>query len=683
MQPLVSQCVSLDLWDTILRRKCHPDEVKLFTAQKMLHLVLPYLEKKTFSTLDLLKRRQDVEFKIGNAQRQNGNDDEYEIEEVLRKCIHDIVPSPIATSLLDTITMQLVQAEIEQEIAVTYLDKALIRYLQSCEFEKLVITSDFYMSAEKVDTILAVHSFPFAIEATFISCDIKRNKRSGRLFQHVCTTLNLDTDHLVHIGDNFHSDVTMAKKNNIRAVHFTGSEEEKKRKKYHAFFSLRQNVDAHPNITALSKHIGQDKNTSTNLTSEQQQLISYGRYMSPVFTGFALYVQELCNIKKHNRVHFFTREGKFFKAVFDRAQSYGLYGMNPVTSNLLPVSRLATFFPSLHALTIDEMMRMWSQYNTQSINSFLRSLGVEPQRFLADILRYEIDPEEMIKNPWEMEQFISVFHDEVFQNKLKKEYTSKRNNLISYFSECQFGKNKRACIVDIGWRGTIQDNLALIFPEITIDGCYLGLQDFFNKQPDNTSKYGYIADMNKGEEHIMLKYVMPFEMLCFGNGGSAIGYKKEASGRIFPEYQYDPEEDRIHDQCITYFQQGVLEGVDNVCKLVAQHGISIQELRDEARILATDFLKRPSAAICRAFNALKQDDTFGMARTLYPGDNSFRITDRLLSYFSIKRRERFLFDLEMSGWPQCLLKTRYLGVFHIAGSLKRALLRKKVEDPGK
>jgi hypothetical protein len=39
--------------------------------------------------------------------------------------------------------------------------------------------------------------------------------------------------------------------------------------------------------------------------------------------------------------------------------------------------------------------------------------------------------------------------------------------------------------VDIGWRGTIQDNLAHVLPEKTLFGHYLGLARVLNEQPVN------------------------------------------------------------------------------------------------------------------------------------------------------------------------------------------------------
>jgi len=661
--------ISLDLWDTVLRRRCHPDEVKLYTAQRMLHLLHPYLGDDCPGTLELLRRRQRIESDIGILQRQEGFDDEYEIEDVLRCCVLDSAEAQIEEKELAAFTNILVQGEIEQEIAVTYLDEDLIDLVNARDFDKLYFISDFYMSADKVQTILQTHSFPFSVDSFFLSCDIKLNKRSGRLFQHVCSTLGIQPGSLMHIGDNQFADVEMAEKIGLKAIHFAGGKEIAARQQALDFFSLRQEINNRPDASLLSQKF--QSPPAFFLETEREKLRRYGRYMSPLFTGFALYVQELALRGGHDLVHFFTREGKFFKEVFDRVQGHSLFCMSPVNSRLLPVSRLATFFPSLEELTPRAMRRLWSQYHTQSINSFLMSLGVDTECFLSVIQKNGVDPEIMIESPWQDESFNRLFADRQFVRILKEQYRDKRESLVKIFHDYKFGSGGKACIVDIGWRGTIQDNLAYIYPEIAIDGCYLGLQKFFNAQPDNTRKYGYIADMNLEQEHVMLEHVMPYEMICFGTGGSAVGYRRDSSGKMVPKYQCDSEEDRIHNERIFYFQQGVVEGVNQVCRMVAQHGISLQELRTDARVLARKYLISPPRVMCNAFNALKQDDTFGMARTIYPGESSFRLSDRMLSYFSSIRRERFLSDLERSGWPQCLLRTQYLGIFHQLGSLKK------------
>lgn len=665
--------ISLDLWDTILRRRCHPDEVKLHTAQRMLHLLHPYSGEDQPGTMALLRRRQRIEAEIGGRLRDDGFDDEYEIEEVLRLCILDFAEKDIEEKELVTLTNILVRGEIDQEIAVTYLDEDLVNLLDSCEYEKLYIISDFYMSADKVQAILRAHSFSFPVSTFFLSCDSKVNKRSGRLFQHACSTLAIMPQSLLHIGDNHFADVEMAAKVGLKTHHFVGSKEHAVRERNQVFFTRRQKMSIHSAPLLLSK---KDNRAPffVEKFAEQERLREFGRFMSPLFVGFSLSIQELCHRGGHRRVHFFTREGRFFQKVFDRVQIHALFGMSPLVSRLLPVSRLATFFPSLQELTPREMMRLWSQYHTQSVRSFFGSLGVNSAEYLPFIKASGIDPDEMISSPWKDDRFLRLFARRTFLNHLRDEHLEKRKNLVDFCQDCGFGQEGKAFIVDIGWRGTIQDNLALIFPDCFIEGCYLGLQRFFNPQPDNTRKYGYIADRNKGEFHVMLKHVMPFEMLCFATGGSAVGYGRDGSGKMAPEFQCDPEEDRIHNERIHYFQEGVVEGVDRVCRVVAQHGISIQELRVEASILATRFLTAPPLVMCKAFEALKQDDTFGMARTIFPGASSFRFSDRMLASFSSIRRERFLSDLEKSGWPQCLLRSRYGGIFYWLGSIKRWII---------
>lgn len=666
--------ISLDLWDTILRRRCHPDEVKLHTAQRMLYLLNRCTGEDCPGTMELLRRRQRIEAGIGERLQAEGFDDEYEIEEVLSLCILDVAEKKIEAGELAALTDILVRGEIEQEIAVTYLDEDLVDLLGSCDYEKLHIVSDFYMSADKIQTILQAHSFPLPVETFFLSCDSKLNKRSGRLFQHVCSTLGIEPGALLHIGDNQRVDVEMAARSGVKSYRFAGSNEQAIREQKQAFLVRCQNSGRGAGaILSQKKHdpvpffVKQGK--------QREELCEFGRYMSPLFVGFSLFIQELCHRGGHQRVHFFTREGKFFQKVFDRVQAHGLFGMSPIESRLLPVSRLATFFPSLQELTPMEMKRLWSQYHTQSVRSFLGSLGVNPANYLCIVQESGIDPDEMISSPWQDDRFLSLLGNRSFLDCLREEQQEKRKNLVEFFQDCEFGQEGKAFIVDIGWRGTIQDNLALIFPDTLIEGCYLGLQKYLNPQPENSRKYGYIADENRGKYHLMLRYMMPFEMLCFANGGSAVGYRREGAGKTGPEFQCDAYEERFYDEWIHPFQKGVEEGVSQVCRLVAQHGISVRELQAEATMLATHFLHAPPVVMCRAFLALKQDDTFGMARTIFPGENTFRLSDRMLAYFFSTRRDRFLADLEKSCWPQCLLRLRYGGIFYWLGRMKRWIIR--------
>jgi len=633
--------------------------------------------------MELLRRRQQIEAEIGNRQQQEGLDDEYEIEQVLSLCILELIgKAAVASNKLMSLSAILVQSEIDQEIAVTFLDDELICLLKSYSYKKLHIISDFYMSAEKVRTILQAHSFPFSVDTFFLSCDIKLNKRSGRLFSHVLATLGIESEKLLHIGDNQFADVEMAEKSGVKAYHFIGANGEVARRQHQAFFSHRLRENTRTDLL-LSKKPADPLFSRRNLNREQERIRQYGRYLSPLFTGFALYILERCLAGGHKVAYFFTREGKFFQRIFDHIQPYGLYGMSSVKSQLLPVSRLATFFPSLSELKPKKMMRLWSQYHTQSVNSFLGSLGEDPQDYLASIRECNVDPQEMISEPWKNKVFLRLFANRNFLELLQKNQRIRKESLLNFFGECGFGRDEQALIVDIGWRGTIQDNLAFIFPDVTIDGCYLGLQKFFNSQPHNTQKYAYIANSNKNEYHVMLKHVMPFEMLCFGTGGSATGYQKTDSGSMTPEFHCDSEEDRIHNDRIHYFQKGVIEGVAQVCKTVSQHGISLRELRIEARLLASDFLLDPPVEMCRAFCALKQDDTFGMARTIFPGDSSFRFSDRILTYISPARRARLLADLEESGWPQGLLRSQYFGIFHLLSILKNKVFAEKFNKYGK
>jgi FMN phosphatase YigB (HAD superfamily) len=675
MMAINNQTISLDIWDTILRRTCHPDEIKLYTAQRMLFLLGPYLLNPDTTTMAMLDIRRNIEYQIGLRAQEEGFDDEYEIEEVLDTCIVEATGDSIDKSIRRQIRDDIVNSEIEQEIHTTYLDKDLIKFLCTLEFQNIIIISDFYMSQKKIVQLLNAKEFPFPITHYFLSCDSKLNKRSGRLFSHVSSNLKVAPNSILHIGDNEHSDIFMAKKCGFRAHHFSGTAEHFTRLEKERFFLSRNKHTDKSNKLLLTKLAA--RSTRHERKNKIDRLFNYGKNLSPLFTGFSLYIQDLCFRRQHQQVHFFTREGKFFKEVFDRVLQQNPYNLTPITSYLLPVSRLATFFPSLRAISCQELMRLWSQYSSQSMNALFQSLYLSPTDYIFFLNKYQISPTISIQEPWHDKRIIKLFNDINFIKQITTTQRERRTLLKDHFESLKFGSNNKALIVDIGWRGSIQDNIAHIYPNVQIDGVYLGLQKFLNNQPSNTKKFGYIADRNYDEEitHSLLLHVRPFEMLCNVTGGSACGYTKTQGGASEPIYQYDGDEDIVHTNWIAHFQAGVTAGIEQSCRLIKQHGISLKELQNISKTLAEQLLLDPPIEICQAYFALNHNETFGVGKFIRP-ENDFRLRNMLLGYISSDKRRNFLASLEQSGWPQGLLRYRYGGVLSHIKKLRNKLLRR-------
>ncbi|WP_455148201.1 hypothetical protein, partial [Stomatobaculum longum] len=79
------QLLSLDIWDTILRRDCHPDAIKVETAAVLLEQHGGELQEAYRNPRALFRLRQDVERQLGAAKKAQGFDDEYAIQDVFRE----------------------------------------------------------------------------------------------------------------------------------------------------------------------------------------------------------------------------------------------------------------------------------------------------------------------------------------------------------------------------------------------------------------------------------------------------------------------------------------------------------------------------------------------------------------------------------------------------------------------
>ena len=366
----------------------------------------------------------------------------------------------------------------------------------------------------------------------------------------------------------------------------------------------------------------------------------YESEISVFFYGFIKWILDSCIEKKIKTIYFLTREGEFYKKVYDQIVMREGTNITP-KAEILQVSRLSTYTPSLRGVNISEFMRMWSMYQTQSMNGFFCSLGLKTDQFKKYLDKYDIDYLEPIQRPWEDHKIRLFLADKNVIELLENSIKHKRSLFYEY---CE-GKNLRPredgtiAIVDIGWRGTIQDNLCILFPKKQIVGYYLCLESFLNPQPINGFKMGYI---DSHHSKIILRYPTPIEMLCNAPGGSVVGYcKGEAIRKI----------DKSEEQCYYSFTEETQNRI--LCGISGMHERVKIGIPNAVKYM-DDLILNPEKKMVNAFFSLNHNETFGVGKFVKKNMKMtwFLFLGALLSRKSRSELKYFLWE---TSWPQGFL----------------------------
>ena len=629
--------LTLDIWDTILRRKCHPDEIKIITSR---YLFLSYYSdiKEEFRNVKrLTELRVECEVEIGQKKTSNDRyDDEYCICDVFALLCRKIFDSKTDK---EKIISELYQYELNAEKENIYLDTSIVRTINEISYSKIAYISDFYAGKEFMDELLAHVQFPKNFDYKYISCERGYNKRSGRLFDCVLNDIGISPEEQIHIGDNEHSDYNIPKSKGISCIRYLPEEDHLKRRECEVNFEDRKRGNVRQYFSKLSPDL--------NITGSKASIFYY---------NFVLWIIEECIKNNISKVYYFTREGEFFKEIHDEILINSPFFCKLPKSYILEVSRIATFGASLREVTLQEMMRIWNQYSIQSMKAFFKSVNIEKDAVMKFLEKYNIPYDDDIIYPWQDERVQNMFADlefiEIFQNNINK----LREGFLAYGAtkDLNLDENEKIAIVDIGWRGTIQDNICYIYDKKAVYGYYLGLIDFLNEQPKNSFKFGFLNGCNYA--HLILRYVTPLEMLCNSPNGSVIGYEN-INGNTIAIRKNDPNEDVIFKEYTEKVQTKILEVVEYLTKQTKIHGLVSEDIKNVAYENIYDIISNPSIDFAEAYFSLKHNEEFGVGKYINKHTN-FKLMLMIKAVFSKKSRQELKSFLDSTTWPQGYL-TKY------------------------
>ena len=662
--------LTIDVWDTLLRRNGHPDLVKLQLCQSIILERGDTLLPEYQSAWSMLKLRQLIESEHAEKMIDAGRDGEYISESVLADLLHRSSRPGTAwhQPTFDTVH-NLIDREYLFEIKISYPDPKIREFVSQFSYDRILFLSDFYWPSTRVQSLLSFHGFDDLVVEGICSCDIGLNKRSGRLFEYLHQQEGVAPSQHLHIGDNYDVDILMAKAKQSAARHFQP----------HSLHLIRMYQEQHfYDRTSLFNHICSES-VETDCPA-----FNLGQRCAPLFVGFSLFLAEQAIQNSVDRIYFFTREGEFFLQVFNRlfdSSQLSQHSIPPAV--LLEVSRLATFAASLETVNTDSLMRLWRLYSTQSLRALLLSLGFTHDQTCDLANTYKVDISRVIQYPWQDPIVNSLLSDESFVAHVSQHCQQRRAQLAAYLHEKDFISSNCHAVVDIGWRGTIQDNLAHCLPSQTIHGFYLGLSRFLNPQPTNVTKQSYGPNLNISQDGAsLLDAVSGLEMLCNSPNGSVESYSLTSSGCSAVK-RVDPNENAVYSVFTKHFQLGVLSACDVWSRYVDQHVITAEDLRPLALSIWHSLLHQTPQELADAYSGLSHNELFGVGGFI---DKSTvpSIATVLLSPLMRSRRHDLVSFVRLTQWPSVVKKRRDLSLPHrailvivlVAGRIaKRSLAR--------
>lgn len=533
--------VSLDIFDTLIKRDC--TEGKNLFAMIEENLSLQHPEFQGYSEKRIQAERD---------AREKSKRDEITLDEIYDEFEGDYLPEEIRT---------LRNAEIEYEIALCHRSQHMMDVYRYCleSKKKIVLVSDMYLPKDVIKEILRLSGIT-GYAKLYLSSDLFVTKSTGQIYEYVVEDLKISRKEIIHIGDNWKSDVLEPRKHGISSLHVQ-----------HAVYSNIMFNDKNILPTeqkcdyrALSSFI--DNRILNGRISRESYFYQAGyETEGPLLVGFSRWLNGEVVKRKIEKIFFLSRDGQIMKkayaAIFGNWRNVGyMYG-----------SRRAYIVPTLWMCgTMEEMISSMFFPRIGSVAAFIKKMGLEGDKYikLADKYGYDTKKIYVYSELFREESFKNFFEDicqDILDNS-KKEY----HILLKYLA--QIGFSGKVAIVDIGWHGNMQKALSKICRKagipVEISGFYLGLNPNIHGLDKQIDASGFLFQEGINENYFEMQrtFTSIFEMMFTANHGSVIKFRDDGS-KVFPllepfEYEENGAEDDYNT--VSELQRGAMAFIRDV-----------------------------------------------------------------------------------------------------------------------
>ena len=389
------------------------------------------------------------------------------------------------------------------EIGCQYPNLKLIKKLKNFKNngKRIYIVSDFQMGKDDYIDFLKAKNIDISLfDDIFVSCECGCSKSEGGLYSYVLQKIGADATDVLMIGDNKDVDGKNAKRYGIDSLiipHYWKK-------------ALNQ----------VKRFLNFDYSRIAARTI-RRDLYHYGSPYSEYSILFYLSTRELYKQlydRGQKNVVFLAREGHFLKRAFDSYQRFFKDKNNSIETSYLKCSRRAA--QSLIPSALKEL-----ENRQISICDYLMAHGFSKDEIDDISKKFDIQGDihentYLNQNPAYLRLLSSQSYNELIEKKRAANIKAGKQ----YFDTFNYGKTLN--LVDIGWRGCMQDTIGKILDK-NVEGYYVGLND---SELDLNNRVGLLFSScpNQGVyspwSQILKANIQLYEQLTAAPHGSAVGY---------------------------------------------------------------------------------------------------------------------------------------------------------------
>lgn len=602
--------ISFDIFDTLLIRPVlrpeHLFELIAYDARKILgDDFFPFAEQRMEAELSARQGKEEITLHAIYDQ------------------LHRLWPGLSQESLSEVKAL-----ELRTEMVVAR-PNPLIQplYLEALEQGKTIIyTSDMYLPSETIRVMLAKAGYHPDYKL-FLSSELGVTKWSGRLFEHILNTLGIKAHALLHIGDNKHADVIMAKKYGIDSYHLPklsdlllkhprGRSIWKKPLTHPHGMSPLLSLMAGTMVADIAAKQPELLFSKRSLLSESWDSFGY-QVAGPLFLGFTMWLQREVKAYQPDLLCFLSRDGKIIKRIYEllSPEDSGSTRYVLASRRCLNIARIT----KLDALALEYLT---GSPEPMTFRQFIERLDLEPANQDAVFKELSIDPDRMVRSAYDMQKLRALFFK--LEYLILEKATKEREALLHYYKQIGFLDSAKPIIVDIGWHGRLlyAINSQRDASKIPARGCYVGT----HASVKETLEAGHVIDgflFNQAEPkefHTMLMECIEIVELMFSSKeGSLQHVTTDSNGElrfIFDESETTTE--RV--KAVEKLQEAAIRFIQDMKTVLDVFPHLRLDQRASVMVLEA-FLSKPTKQEATMFDGILHHQHFGdkkLARVFVP-----------------------------------------------------------------